>query len=1088
MSDEIPPRFTRPLLAWTKTRQAATERLMDRMKTLLLAWLLLLPGARPAWPLPTGPERRLLAGEAHQQTMSGGEGHYYEFHLRGSQYVHFAVEQHGIDVTLRLIAPDGSPTMEVDSPNGDQGPENLHALTRSPGLYRLQIESRRQDAPSGRYEIRLEALRPATARDRQRVAAVEAFGRGEERRRVGSQPALHEALLEYGEALGLWQELGEPRSEAETLYKIGLSRRLLGELPEALEIYREALRRFRTLGESRGQATLLSRIAWVEQELGDIDAAIESRQQALALFESLGDRRGAAFALNYLGDAHVSRRRHQVAFDFYERAREIFRDLGYKKGEAIVLNNVAFLLLALNELEEAGVYFERSLKINEALSLAANQAVDLRGLGEVARRQGETEKALDFFRRALDIRVHLHDPRGEGELLHAMGNAWLDAEDLEQSENCFLAALEIFRQNNYRAREAFTLTDLGRQRLLSGAPELSLRHYTKALETFREIQDLRGIAVSLAGEARALMGLGRPDEAYRRLASAIESIEKVRLEIGPRDLRTSYFASRQRYYELQIETLKRLHDLDPRGGFDRLAFQFDQRRRARSLLEAIDEARALRIGQGPQGELAQRRDELQTRLNEKTTQLGESDEAPAIPGEIRRLLRELEEIRTETRTRGSGSPKVKEAHSPSPLNLERIRQELGDTDTVALVYALGDTRSFLWQVTREAFSWHALPPREKIEDAVRSLKRLWRHPSPAWGARTAGAAADLSRVLLAPAAEQLRARRRVVVVPDGALHELPFAALPRPGSLDESLAPTGGEPLVRRHEIVHLPSISVLAALRTTLADRQPAPRTLAVVADPVFTHEDTRVPADGKSPPTPPRVSRHSDVQRAAREIGREDFERLLYSRFEAEYLLSLVPEGERLGAFDFAASKRTVTAGELRRFRIVHFATHALVNRQYPELSGIVLSLVDDRGRPQDGFLRQHEIFDLNWGADLVVLSACETGLGKAAAGEGPVGLSHAFMSAGVPRLIVSLWKVDDEGTAELMRRLYRGILRDGLSPPQALRAAQLSMLEDHDWSAPRFWAPFVYQGEWQPTAPFRSTDTGDQHGTDQEADPPR
>ena len=152
------------------------------------------------------------------------------------------------------------------------------------------------------------------------------------------------------------------------------------------------------------------------------------------------------------------------------------------------------------------------------------------------------------------------------------------------------------------------------------------------------------------------------------------------------------------------------------------------------------------------------------------------------------------------------------------------------------------------------------------------------------------------------------------------------------------------------------------------------------------------------------------------------------------------------------------------LADYRIVHFATHGLINNQHPDLSGIVLSLVDEQGRTQNGFLRLYDIYNLKLNADLVVLSACQTALGKEIKGEGLVGLTRGFMYAGAPRVVASLWRIDDRATAEIMKRFYTGMLKDGLRPAAALRAAQISMLNDKRWQSPHFWAAFTLQGEWQ------------------------
>ena len=195
-----------------------------------------------------------------------------------------------------------------------------------------------------------------------------------------------------------------------------------------------------------------------------------------------------------------------------------------------------------------------------------------------------------------------------------------------------------------------------------------------------------------------------------------------------------------------------------------------------------------------------------------------------------------------------------------------------------------------------------------------------------------------------------------------------------------------------------------------------------------------------------------------------RGELRRLLLTRDEAEAILSVTPRNDGFGALDFRANRATVTGDELSRYRIVHFATHGLLNSEHPQLSGVVLSLVDERGQPQDGFLRLHEIFNLRLPAELVVLSACQTGLGKEVKGEGLVGLTRGFMYAGAARVVASLWRVDDAATAELMKRFYRRMLKDGMRPAAALRAAQVEMWRRPQWRSPFYWGGFVLQGEWK------------------------
>jgi CHAT domain-containing protein len=306
-------------------------------------------------------------------------------------------------------------------------------------------------------------------------------------------------------------------------------------------------------------------------------------------------------------------------------------------------------------------------------------------------------------------------------------------------------------------------------------------------------------------------------------------------------------------------------------------------------------------------------------------------------------------------------------------------------------------------------------------------------------------------MLLGPVAGELK-QKRLVIVAEGLLQYLPFATLQSPDS---------ARPLIVDHEIVTLPSASVLAVLREDFANRKPAPRSVAVLADPVFSANDARLNQQASHTEG---SSVWNDAQRSASESGLDGLVRLRFSRQEADQIARVANDGRSLKALDFSANRAVAMDARLTDYRIVHFATHGLINNQHPDLSGIVLSLVDEQGRTQNGFLRLYDIYKLKLNADLVVLSACQTALGKEIKGEGLVGLTRGFMYAGAPRVVASLWRIDDRATAEIMKRFYESMLKDGLRPAAALRAAQISMLNDKRWQSPHFWAAFTIQGEWR------------------------
>ena len=276
------------------------------------------------------------------------------------------------------------------------------------------------------------------------------------------------------------------------------------------------------------------------------------------------------------------------------------------------------------------------------------------------------------------------------------------------------------------------------------------------------------------------------------------------------------------------------------------------------------------------------------------------------------------------------------------------------------------------------------------------------------------------------------------------------------------------QPLLINHEIVNLPSASTIAIQRQELANRKQAPKALAILADPVFSDTDNRV-AGARNKQSNEQNSlelelERSALKRSADTFNRRGWTRLLGTRTEAETLLQLVPNSDRLQVFDFDANYNWATSNKLNQYRILHFATHGFVYDANPELSGIVLSLVDKQGQNIRGYLRLGDLFNLDYPADLIVLSACETGLGKEIQGEGLVGLTRGLMYAGAERLVVSLWQVSDEGTAVFMQEFYKQMLQEGKSANQALRATQLKMWKDEKWRNPNYWAAFAFLGEWE------------------------
>ncbi len=627
-----------------------------------------------------------------------------------------------------------------------------------------------------------------------------------------------------------------------------------------------------------------------------------------------------------------------------------------------------------------------------------------------------------------------------------------------------------------RAQEAVTLNNIGRVYDALGEKQKALSHYNQSLPLSRAVGDRVQEAVTLGNIALFERNRGNLNSALTQIEAALNIFEDLRTKIDNQQLRASYFATVQGYYKIKIDLLMQLHKTNPSKGYDAQALQTSERARARSLLELLTEAHA-NIRQGVEPKLLEQERTIQQQLDaaeQRRVQLlsGQyTDKQLAdIKQQLESLNTQLEQLQKQIR---KNSPRYANLKYPQPLTLQQIQSTVLDDDTLLLQYSLGEERSYLWAVTKTSITSYELPKRADIEAAAQSFyEQTGKQKLPTsrgLGAvpsnNTVDITTQLSQMLLSPVASQL-GQKRLLIVSDGALQYLPFAALPAPDTLGKGNNPV---PLIVKHEIVNLPSASTLAVIRQDLNGRKPAPKTVAVLADPVFSANDERlktsVGANGRSP----LQSASSDdvdtlaLKRSAFEIS-ATFDRLPYTRTEAESILKLVPAAEEMQAFDFTANRATATNPQLSQYRIVHFATHGILNSKNPELSGVVLSLVDEKGKSQNGFLRLNDIFNLNLPAELIVLSACQTGLGQDVKGEGLVGLTRGFMYAGAPRVLVSLWSVDDQGTSELMSRFYKKMLQEKLQPAAALRAAQIEMWQEERWRSPYYWAGFTLQGEWK------------------------
>ncbi len=1096
---------------------------------ILLVWVGLPVVAWPPGPLTTqtgdgardaaqsaDEELSLEPGKPVERELSGGQSHFYKTTMSDGQYLRITVSQQGIDALVALFTPDGKKVGEADSEKTTVMSETISVIAGATGAYRIEVRSAETTAQTGRYKIKIEELRDATAEDKYRVTAESLFSQAGQLK-GGMLEAKRKGIEKYQEALELYQRAGDRRGEAETLSNIGEVYYSLGEMRKALEKFNEALPISQAIGDRRGEASTLNSIAAAYSSLGEKQKALEKHNEALLISRAVGDRKGEAIMLSSIGAVYWSLGESQKALEKYNEALPIRLALGDRRGEAITLSGIGLVYRLLGESQKALEKYNESLPLRRAVGDRDGEGTTLNNIGVVYQSLGETGKALEKFNEALSISRALGDRRGEAILLNNIGGVYRSLGESQKALEKYNEALPLRRAVGDRNGEATTLNNIGlfydslgeSQKALEkynealailrtvgnhsgeagalnnigevyrslGETQKALEKYNEALPLRREVGDRNGEATTLLGIARVEEMRGNLTQARQTVERAIGIIESIRTNTASQELRASYLGSRQEFFETYIDVLMQTHKQDPAAAFDAVALAASERARARSLLELLKESRA-DIRQGVDGSLLDRERSLQQRLNARAAaQLSllnrkhTPEQADAAAKEIAAIIAEYEEVQAQIRAR---SPRYAALTQPQPLGLAEIQQQALDEDTLLLEYALGEQRSYLWLVSQRSIDSYELPPRAEVEAAARRVYEMLTArpkrgapPDPQFIAQ----ARTLSRMLLGPVAPQLGGKRLVVVAP-GALSYLPFAALPVP---EDEKRPAGAyEPLIARHEVVSVPSASVLSIIRRETTGRQRAAKSVAVLADPVFEASDPRVESakngtsSGETPTAPAADAELSELKRAIRAMNFSDaragFTRLPFSRQEAASISALTPRGTGLKATDFNASRALVLSRQLSQYRIVHFATHGLLNSERPELSGLVFSLIDQKGKSQDGFLRLHEIYNLQLSADLVVLSACETGLGKEIKGEGLIGLTRGFMYSGAPRVVASLWNVDDFATAELMKLFYQRMLKDGMPAGAALRAAQLELSRQKRWASPYYWAGFVLHGEWK------------------------
>jgi CHAT domain-containing protein/tetratricopeptide (TPR) repeat protein len=943
----------------------------------------------------------------------------------------------------------------------------IYFVVRRSGLYTVRIS--RGSKYWAEFGLRVDTPHVPNAMERHLAQGDELSFRGDQIR-TGQPNRDREALAFYLHALDVMKEEAFAPNTDSVLLRIALVEQNLEDFDKALEYLQELLRLDERTGDKIGEIAALDSIGSIETLLGRTSEARDILRRALSSAQSIGDKRLELETLNTLSQTADTTTYFQASLFYEKQALELTRQIK----EKVDCGCEPSLLLGLGITYEALHEYDRSLSyLKEGLAkVKPNSTIASAFFNHFGRdyfQLGNSTKALYYYKKALTISTATHYRSGEAAQRFNLASLYFQKGQNRSAEYHFVRSLRIYD-------ELARLPDQGR--VLGALGELYTRtnripdaehSLIEALSRIRHTGDRIGEAYLLEGLARLFEKRGNIEKALALSEEAIESVEAVRTSIVSQFTRASFLSGVSSLYEYRVGLLMKIARERPGQGFEIKALECSEQGRARALLDELS-LRNVDIREGVDPVLLKRERSLlellttmqAQQLRSQTSNLSGSG---AVPGMLA-VIAELRDVEDQIRAR---SPQYAALHFPAPLKADQI-QRLIDDKTLLIEYSLGDDCSFLWVVSQTEVKAFELPKRTVVETTAQKLSDFLKAPEGSFGVnnKLKLTALCLGQMLLGPIEDALRGKR-LLIVADGALQYIPFSAIELPNVVNSVYMP-----MITESEITMLPSASVISLLRPQSVEQSKTQLAATlVIADPVFRQEDERVKFENASRGSRDRITRQTVTKLTGR-ISTEPIDdslinrgiqlsRLPFTRQEAQSIRSLAGDANVKTLLDFDASRRILDDLDLSQYSILHFATHGIANAAHPDLSGLVLSLFDPTGEPQPGFLSLADIYNLNLNARLVVLSACQTGIGRDFRGEGIVGLTRGFMYAGASSVLVSLWGVNDVGTAELMKRFYEFLFLKGERPPAALRDAQLSMWREARWQSPHYWSAFTLQGDW-------------------------
>lgn len=886
----------------------------------------------------------------------------------------------------------------------------------------------------------------------------------------------HDALSFTNQAIDLSTQTNDNAGKAQALLTLSDCENAENQM-QALKTAQDALELWKSVNNKWGIAKTYSAIGYYQLTLQNLPESQQNHEAALAIWRELKIPYEEAQALINLGFVEYRRAEWQSAISFLMQGQSLLDPNGYpfEMGQITISLGEIFTETGLPDaaiinLQQAANYFAQS-KDNLGTVVVSLD------MGKALYLAGKYDEATTTLKTTITDAEKINEPNIVGWCNEILGQVYLALNEPATALVHFEIALRTFEKSSRVMEAARVRARMGQVYAIQKNFEKANSFYSSALKTFRVLTDRLNESATLYALGQLKLDQNDLDTAGEYLRQSIDVTEDIRRTPTSSDLTVAFSATMHERYEQYIDCLMRKKALRSADELAIDAFELSERSRARSLKELL-QATQMGVIPGVDPVLGKKeqsiRQSLAVKENYKISLLSRKydvAELKRLDAEISQLQNQYQEVVDTLGKQFSAFERLRRAQS---WDLRKIQdQVIGNDETVLLEYSIGPHYSYAWAVTRNGIVSYELPSEDVITDAAQKVYSLISvAPDSNTDAKLRRASDELSRLILAPLAKSLD-KRRIILVADDVLNYIPFQILPsKPGN---------SELLIDTHEIVNAPSATILGELRDETQNRKPALKKLVAFGNPVFTSNYAQViGANGNEliadlHPENDRW-RHAlrDIEVNADTLDPTNIQPLFYTTRELRNLLEIAGS-DSLILTGFDASRETLTNTDLTQYAILHFATHGVLDPRNPENSGLFLSMVNRKAQKQNGFIGLQDIYALNARVDLVVLSACRTGLGKEAKGEGLIGVTRGFMHAGASSAVASLWSVDDEATSELMKDFYSNMLQKNMTPAAALQEAQKTIRKNPRWSAPYYWAAFTFQGDYNhriSVAPVRSS----------------